>query len=280
MKKFMTRAIAGAAMLSLGACASNWDIDGVAAMQNPGDAFTKALQTHYIERAKFEKGEYDWNDVAFFTEKARQAGTGLVTAPQHPQERGLAGNAEVKAAYDKLTTALATTAPKDAPDSCALAQTWFDHWMEQLEEGFQTDHIAQAKAGFDKAMPLCVAKVVVKHTPQKMVHTYMVFFDLGKATLSKEAKNTLAMVAKDNESFKPSTIFLAGHTDTVGSAASNDKLAIKRTETVAKELAKMGIATKTLDMKSHGETMLAVPTKDNTKEMRNRRVEIRLEKME
>ncbi|MBI2241968.1 MAG: OmpA family protein [Magnetospirillum gryphiswaldense] len=280
MKKFLTRAIAGAALLGLGACASNWDIDGVAAMQNPGDAFTKALQTRYLERARFEKGESDWYDVAYFTEKARQAGTGLVTAPQHPSERGLAGNAEVKSAYEKLMAALATTAPKDAPDSCALAQTWFDHWMEQLQEGFQADHIAEAKSGFDKAMPLCVAKVVVKPTPQKMVHTYLVFFDLGKATLSKEAKNTLAMVAKDNETFKPSTIYLAGHTDTVGSAASNEKLAIKRTETVAKELANMGIATKTLDMKSLGETMLAVPTKDNTSEMRNRRVEIRMEKMQ
>lgn len=279
MKTFLTRAIAGAALLSLGACASNWDIDGVAAMQNPGDAFTKALQTRYLERARFEKGESDWADVAYFTEKAREAASGMVTAPQHPTLRGLAGNAEVKAGYEKLVAALATNAPKDAPDACALAQTWFDHWMEQLEEGHQPDHIAEAKAGFDKALPQCVVKVTATmpaHTPGPRV--YMVYFDLGKATLSAEARKTLVDVVKANESLKPKAITLTGHTDTSGSAKANEALAIKRTEAVAKELAKMGVATKTLDLKSFGETKPAVETKDGVKDVRNRRVEIRLER--
>ena len=202
-----------------------------------------------------------------------------MTAPQHPSERGLTGNAGIKTAYEKLLAALATTAPKDTPDSCALAQTWFDHWMEQLEEGHQPDHIAEARAGFDKALPQCAAKVVfVPPPPPKTMRTYIVLFDLGKAALGAEAKSTLSLVAKDNEKYKPSAITLSGHTDTSGSATANETLAIKRTEAVAKELAKLGVDTKTLDLKSHGETKPVVETKDGVKEARNRRVEIVLEK--
>lgn len=281
MNKFLTRAIAGAALLSLGACASHWDIDGVAATPNAGDAFTKALQTHYLERARFEKGESDWYDVDFFTNKARQAATGIAPAPQHPSERGLAGKADVKAAHDKLVAALAApNAIKDAPDSCALAQTWHDHWLEQLEEGFQADHIAEAKVGFDKALPLCVAKPVAVVAPPspKMIKQYVIYFDLGKSTLTATAKKTLIDVVKDESSLKPTGVYLSGHTDTSGNAKANEILSIKRTEAVAKEMAKMGVATKVLDLKSHGESMLAVQTKDGIVEAKNRRVEIYFEK--
>ena len=282
MNKFIARAVTGAALLGLGACASNWDIDGVAATANPGDAFAKALQTRYLERATFEKNERDWRDVAFFTEKARQAATGIAPAPQHPEERGQQGNAAVKTAHEKLVAALATTAPKDAADSCALAQTWFDHWLEQLEEGFQADDIAQAKDGFDKALPLCVAKkMAAAPAPMamaKMIKKYTVYFDLGQSNLTPTTKKQLIEVVKDEASLKPATVYLSGYTDTSGNAKSNEVLSIKRTESVAKELAKMGVATKALDLKSHGETMLAVPTKDGVKEAKNRRVEIYFEK--
>lgn len=281
MKTLLTRAIVGAAVLSLGACASNWDIDGVAAMPGQGDAFAKALQTRYLERARFERDEHDWRDVAYFTDKARLAAAGTVPAPQDPAERDLAGNPDVKAARDKLVAALGTKAPVDAPDACALAQTWFEHWMEQLEEGHQPDHIAEAKAGFDKAMPQCktkpVAVVTVPAKPQ-VIKSYVVYFDLGKAGLSAAAKKQLVDVVKDEALLKPTSIYLSGHTDTSGSAKSNDALSIKRTETVAKQLANMGVATKVLDLKSYGETKLAVPTKDGVAEVKNRRVEIYFEK--
>ncbi|CDK98632.1 conserved Outer membrane protein and related peptidoglycan-associated (Lipo) protein of unknown function [Magnetospirillum gryphiswaldense MSR-1 v2] len=280
MKKFMTRAIAGAALLSLGACASHWDIDGVAALPNSGDAFTKALQTRYLERARFEKGESDWYDVDFFTNKARQSASGIAPAPQHPTDRGLAGRADVKASHDKLVAALAVTgATKDAPDACALAQTWHDHWLEQLEEGFQADDIAEAKNGYDKAIPLCVPKpVVAAPASPKIIKQFVVYFDLGKSAITAAAKKILVDVVKDEAALKPTSVYLAGHTDTVGNAKANEALSIKRTETVAKELAKMGVATKVLDMKSHGEAKLAVPTKDNVAEGKNRRVEIMFEK--
>ena len=70
---------------------------------------------------------------------------------------------------------------------------------------------------------------------------------------------------------------MSGHTDTVGKSAYNDKLSAKRASAVAAALAKLGVSSK-VDQKSFGFTKLAVPTKANIKEGKNRRVEIYFEK--
>ena len=278
MKNLIARSVAGVALLALGACASNWDIDGVAAMKGKGNAFSNALQTNYLDSARFEKSEGNWASVQYFTDRARMSAEGMAPVPQDPKERGLEGNAEVKAARDKLLAALATKAPTDAPDACAKAQVSLEHWMEQLEEGWQTQDIATYKGNFDKAMPMCVAKPMPVAAKPKMTMKYVVYFDTGKATLSKDAMKTLGDVSKEQAMAKPLNIYLAGHTDTVGNAKANQALSDKRSHAVAVELAKMGVATKALDLKSHGESMLAVQTKDNIAEAKNRRVEIWFEK--
>ena len=70
---------------------------------------------------------------------------------------------------------------------------------------------------------------------------------------------------------------MSGHTDTVGKSAYNDKLSAKRADAVAAALAKLGVSSK-VDQKAFGFTKLAVPTKANVKEGKNRRVEIYFEK--
>ncbi len=271
--KILSRAIAGFAVLGLGACASQWDIDGVAGTPASGDAFTKALQTEYVESARFEKGEVDYDSVAFFTERARMAASGKAMAPQAPSERGVMAKDAV-AAHGALTAALATTAPKDAPMPCAKAQVSFEHWVEQLEEGHQADHIAMYKAAYDKAIPLCVAKPMAMKTAK----SYVVYFDFGKSALTADAMKVLAQVAKDQGMDKPANIFVTGHTDSAGDGKSNQSLSIKRAEAVAQELGKMGVSAKVLDAKAFGETMLAVKTPDGKPEAKNRRVEITFEK--
>jgi OmpA-OmpF porin, OOP family len=83
-------------------------------------------------------------------------------------------------------------------------------------------------------------------------------------------------VAASAGQIKPASIYVAGHTDTVGKAGYNDKLSNARAAAVSKQLAKLGI--KSIDAKSFGFAKPAVPTKANTKEAKNRRVEIYFEK--
>lgn len=278
MKKLIAWSVAGAAVLALSGCADNWDIDGVAGMKGTGDAFATALQANYLDSARFEKNEGNWSSVQYFTERARASAMGMAPAPQEPKERGLDGNADVTAARAKLMAALATKAPKDAPEACAKAQVSFEHWMEQLQEGWQTNDIATYKGNYDKAVALCVPKPEPVVAKPKMTMRYVVYFATGKATLDKAALKVLSDVAKEQAADKPINIYLAGHTDTVGNAATNQALSEKRSKAVAAELAKMGVATKALDLKALGETALAVQTKDNVAEGKNRRVEIWFEK--
>lgn len=259
------------APLFLAGCAGDWDVDGAAMMPDKGDAFARALHKVYVERAQFEKKEGDWKDVSFFTDRARVAADGAPVAPQTAAERELAANAEVKMARDKLVAALASTAPQDTPEACALAQAWLEHWMEQLEEGWQTDHIAEAKANFDANMPKCLART-------RITKRFTVYFDLGKSELNAEAHRILKQVAAEQAAVKPDNIYLSGHTDTVGNPMFNEKLSAARAQHVAEGLARMGVATKGLDVKYSGESKLAVATPDETKEVRNRRVEVYFEK--
>lgn len=259
------------APMLLAGCAERWDVDSAAMMPDKGDAFAQALHKVYVERAKFEKGESDWADVDFFTERARLAADGMPPAPQIAEERDLGGNADVKMNRDRLIAALATTAPKDTPEACANAQAWFEHWMEQLEEGWQAKDIADAKANFDTNMPNCVART-------RISKRFTIYFDLGKSDLNVEAHKILKLIAAEQAAVKPDNIYLSGHTDTVGSSDFNVKLSAARAQHVAEALAQMGVATKALDVKYTGEADLAVPTADETREVRNRRVEIYFEK--
>ena len=259
------------APLFLAGCAGEWDVDGVATMADKGDAFARALHKVYIERAQFEKKEGDWKDVNFFTDRARTAADGAAAAPQTAEDRELTGNADVKMNRDKLVAALSTTAPQDTPEACAMAQAWFEHWMEQLEEGWQTDHIAEAKANFDANMPKCVART-------RITKRFTVYFDLGRSNLTGDAQKILKQVAAEQAAVKPDNVFLAGHTDTVGNPVFNEKLSAARAQAVAEALAHMGVGTKALDVKYSGEAKLAVATPDETKEARNRRVEVYFEK--
>lgn len=260
-----------AAMTLLSGCASNWDVDAASSMAPAGDAFSRALQKNYAERARFEKGEQDWCSVKYFTDRAVMAAEGKPAPLQLVAERSRGtGTAEIVAAHAHLTTMLATSAPKDAPEACAAAQAALEHWMEQQEEGHQADHIAMARADFEKAAPDCKPAPVAVALPGP----YTVYFDFDSSAITPAARKTLSDVVVAFKSAMPGSVVVTGHTDTAGDNAYNDRLANKRAAMVADELTKMGIAATALSVSSYGKTQVAVDTGDNVMEGKNRRVEI------
>ena len=70
------------------------------------------------------------------------------------------------------------------------------------------------------------------------------------------------------------SLMLCGHTDTVGEPAVNIALGIKRGMVVRDLLVRAGVDSSLIEVTSHGESALLVPTADGTPEPRNRRVEI------
>lgn len=110
--------------------------------------------------------------------------------------------------------------------------------------------------------------------PAPKPHSYLVFFDFDKATLTAEGKNIVDEAAKNAGSTSVTHIDVTGHTDTVGSDAYNMRLSKRRAETVAAELEKQGIKSDEIAIIAKGKTDLLVPTADGVKEPQNRRVEI------
>lgn len=89
-----------------------------------------------------------------------------------------------------------------------------------------------------------------------------------EASLQKIA----AALAKHRDEFGHPTLFIAGHTDTVGGSAYNLKLSQARAQSIAHWFKAHGLRIP-VAYEGFGETALAVKTADNVDEPRNRRVD-------
>jgi len=102
-----------------------------------------------------------------------------------------------------------------------------------------------------------------------------ILFEFGKADLKQELKENLAEIAAILKNLlTDSHVIVEGHTDNVGSAASNKKLSEQRASGVMKYLIERGVDKKRLKSVGYG---LEKPVADNsTKEgqAKNRRVEL------
>lgn len=99
-----------------------------------------------------------------------------------------------------------------------------------------------------------------------------VYFPLGSATLSPEAKQEIAAVARSAAKGRKA-LYVIGHADSVGGSLYNKLLSGRRADAVIAELAKHGID-KGISIVVEGKEQPAVPTPDGVEEARNRRVEI------
>jgi outer membrane protein OmpA-like peptidoglycan-associated protein len=100
------------------------------------------------------------------------------------------------------------------------------------------------------------------------------YFLLGKDELTPESRVAADKIYSDFVSRQAPEIWVIGHTDTVGSAAHNQKLSVKRAEKVRKNLIKLGVPEESIQSSGRGESEPLVETPDNIKEPKNRRVEI------
>lgn len=104
--------------------------------------------------------------------------------------------------------------------------------------------------------------------------TYLVFFDWDKADLTDRAKQIVAEAAQASTRVQYTRIDVNGYTDRSGGAQYNQKLSVRRAESVAAELVRDGVPKNVIDIQGFGETHPLVPTADGVREPQNRRVEI------
>jgi OOP family OmpA-OmpF porin len=103
---------------------------------------------------------------------------------------------------------------------------------------------------------------------------WMVFFDTNSTTLSQQATMTITEAVNVAKSMPNARVAVTGYTDTDGSPAYNQQLSIRRADAVKNALVSNGIAPQAISVNGTGEAGLLIETPDQTKNEKNRRVQI------
>jgi outer membrane protein OmpA-like peptidoglycan-associated protein len=106
---------------------------------------------------------------------------------------------------------------------------------------------------------------------------FVVYFEWDRADLTSQAAAVIDQaVANINgeAGCAPNTVSIAGHTDTSGASAYNQRLSQRRANVVANALAARGIEPSIITEEAKGETDLAKATRDGVREPLNRRSEV------
>jgi OOP family OmpA-OmpF porin len=104
--------------------------------------------------------------------------------------------------------------------------------------------------------------------------TYLVFFDWDRSDLSARARQIVAEAAAASTKTQTTTIEVNGYTDLSGTAAYNQRLSVRRAQSVEAELVRDGVAKAEISIHGYGESNPLVPTAKGVREPQNRRVEI------
>lgn len=105
---------------------------------------------------------------------------------------------------------------------------------------------------------------------------FLLYFEAGSTNLTAESSGAIEQILRTAAERAPADISVVGHTDTVGSREVNAGLALRRAEEIGQLLIDQGIDQDRLEVNSHGEDNLLIPTSDEVAEPRNRRVEVRV----
>ena len=100
------------------------------------------------------------------------------------------------------------------------------------------------------------------------------FFDWDRADLTSRAREIIATAAQASTHVQTTRIDVNGYTDLSGTAAYNQRLSVRRAQSVEAELVRDGVQRNEISIHGYGESNPLVPTAKGVREPQNRRVEI------
>jgi outer membrane protein OmpA-like peptidoglycan-associated protein len=127
-----------------------------------------------------------------------------------------------------------------------------------------------------------VEKIVTKEVPvEKIVEVEKVVlpdvaFEFDSAKLTDLGKGEVYLVAERLKEQSDLVVVIAGHADYIGTEEYNQKLGLRRAETVIQELTALGVAPERMSTASFGETQPKVGQETDWARAVNRRVELRI----
>jgi OOP family OmpA-OmpF porin len=223
----------------------------------------------------------DRPDGGLFASKAAAAAAGNTAAPEDPATREIQNapaRTELITERQRLLRLL-TDGRTRAPFEAAIAQARYDCWVEQQEEGWQTNDIRACRAMYFQAtgdLERLLARTPQQASPARTDQPqYLVFFDFDRAQVTDAARQTLNTVAQDLRGGGIGSVNVVGHTDTVGPNGYNDELSRRRAQAVRDMLVQAGVDPGRIVTAGVGQGQPLVPTADEVREPSNRRAEIR-----
>ena len=292
---FRTLALATVSTVAISALAINpaqavslYDADNIQNLKTQGDSFSAQLAREYQEYSLYERDQMvDWPDAEYFADKAIMSAHGDLVAAEEPQKWDIGDEAmmrELVQARGQLYQAFDAGARTVAPAEAAFAQSRYDCWVEQAEEGWQDDHIAACREGFYDAFNKLVSAMQPATPNQEAVVSpvgkSIVFFDFDSAELEEEALAIIDSAAMKIKETADPEVTIVGHADRSGPVTYNQGLSMDRAESVVEALEARGITqqtVKSMTVRASGESDNLVDTPDGVREPANRRVEIDIE---
>ena len=283
MKSFRLGAIIAATVMLAGC--EMWTYDLIDLRETEvagGTAFTQALQREYLELANYEADiEFDWQDSDEWAEKGLMAAAGTAPEPE-TTARWRRTTPEMDEVRERMMGLFAANATESFPGLSAWAQVNYDCWLEESDEGWQTDRIETCRENVLNALAFIEEgmRAPVPMAPPAMAppppQSFIIFFDFDSAEITPQAAGILDEVAGAYDAGAGASVMLVGHADRSGSNAYNQRLSQRRVDAARGGLAQRGVPAGAIDTVARGESEPRVPTPDGVREQENRRVEIEL----
>ncbi len=120
-----------------------------------------------------------------------------------------------------------------------------------------------------------VEKTVIKEVPKIVEQVVFpdIAFRFDSSQLTELGKGQVYLAAQKLKEKSDIVIVIEGNTDSIGTAEYNEKLGLRRAETVRKELARLGIEAERMSVVSFGESKPLIDQKTGWARAVNRRVE-------
>ena len=158
----------------------------------------------------------------------------------------------------------------------SVGQCWKTTWWTPAMAIEECDPDLLQKPIVTPPPPPPAAKPAPKPKPvaEKVTLAADVLFDFDKAVLKSEGKSKLDDLANRIKGINLEVVIAIGHTDSIGSDAYNQKLSVRRAESVKSYLVSKGVEPNRIYTEGKGEKQPVASNKTKDGRQKNRRVEI------
>ncbi len=141
-------------------------------------------------------------------------------------------------------------------------------------DDFNHSFLLGVRYAFNSPAPAPLAAAPAPVPASQPARTYLVFFDWDRADLTDRARQIVSEAAQASTRVQFTRIEVQGNADRSGTPAYNQRLSLRRAQTVAAELVRDGVPRAAIDIQAFGDTRPLVPTAAGVREPQNRRVAI------